>query len=243
VTKGCDISSHQGVVNFDVLKGEVSFVIAKATEGTGFTDPTFATNWREAARVGVVRGAYHYARPDLGTTPQDEAAFFLRTVGRLGSSDLLALDFEVAWKGDGVGWCKAFLDYVRRQTGVAALIFLNLALVRAKDWSPVVDAGYPLWLADYDGQPEVVPSTPWPTVAIKQWTSSGVLAAIPGHLVDLDESIGGLEMTDEELWAALQRLYPGKLEELVKPTVRVMVEQDPETQAAVVDAVDHKLAQ
>src|SRR5947209_2616222 len=130
MTKGCDISSYQGTVDFDVLKGEVSFVIAKATEGTGYKDPTFDRNWREAKRVGLVRGAYHYAHPDLGTNADDEAAYFLSKVGPVVQNDLLALDYEVNWSGDVVGWCKAFLDHVRQTTGVTPLIYLNLSLVR-----------------------------------------------------------------------------------------------------------------
>jgi lysozyme len=241
VSKGCDISSFQGAVDFDVLRGEVSFVIAKATEGTGYTDPTFDRNWSEAKRVGLGRGAYHFARPDLRTTAQAEAEYFLTNVGPLGPNDQLALDYEVDWNGNVVGWCKQFLDHVRQMTGVTPLIYLNLSLVRGHDWSPVIDAKYPLWLALYDGDPERVPPTPWPTIAMKQWTSSGTLAGVPAPKVDLDTSLGGNDMTDEELWAALQRLYPGKVEELVKPTVRVMVKLDPETKAAVVLAVDQKL--
>jgi GH25 family lysozyme M1 (1,4-beta-N-acetylmuramidase) len=190
--KGCDIASYQGTVDFDLLKTEVAFVIAKSSEGTGYRDPTFPRNWSEAKRVGLVRGAYHFARPDLGTDAQDEAAYFLSSINPVDPGDLLALDYEVQWDGDVVGWCHSFLNLVRQMTGNTPLIYLNLSLVRGHDWTPVISDGYPLWLAAYDGQPDVVPATPWPSLAIKQWSSSGTLAGVPGR-VDLNTAFGGGE--------------------------------------------------
>jgi hypothetical protein len=69
--------------------------------------------------------------------------------------------------------------------------------------------------------------------------SAVVPTTCPGTL-DVARIVSG-DMTDDELFAAFQRIYPGKVEELVKPSVRVMVEQDPETRAAIVDAVKEKL--
>jgi GH25 family lysozyme M1 (1,4-beta-N-acetylmuramidase) len=204
--KGCDIASYQGTVNFDVLRTEVAFVIAKSTEGTGYKDPTFPRNWAESKRVGLTRGAYHFARPDLGTNAQDEAAYFLSALGPVDPGDLLALDYEVQWAGDVVGWCKAWLDLVYQMTGIKAFIYLNLSLVRNHNWAQVIAAGYPLWLASYDGQPDAVPSTPWPSVAIKQWTSSGTLQAVHGN-VDLNTAFGGGDMTEAEVLAIIEKNY------------------------------------
>ena len=36
------------------------FGFAKASEGTGFTDSSFAHNWPAMRAAGVVRGAYHF---------------------------------------------------------------------------------------------------------------------------------------------------------------------------------------
>jgi lysozyme len=234
--KGCDVSSYQGSIDFDALKAAVGFIIAKATEGSGFIDAQFARNWSEAKRVGIRRAAYHFARPDLGNAAQDEARWFLSQLGPLDAGDRLALDYEVDWDGDVVGWCKTWLDLVRSVTGITPYIYLNLYLVSVYDWGAIEQpGGYPLWLADYDGLPDAVIETPWPRVAIKQWTSAGTLPGING-LVDLNSSAWeGADMTDDELRAALKRVYagPDSLEEWVKADVRVMVEQDPETQAAI----------
>lgn len=62
---GIDISHHNGVVNFDVVKAhspKVVFIAAKASEGASFKDPQFTHNWAEMKRIGVCRMAYHYMR-------------------------------------------------------------------------------------------------------------------------------------------------------------------------------------
>jgi len=206
--KGCDIASYQGTVDFDQLKGAVSFVIAKSSEGTGYRDPTFRRNWSEARSVGLTRGAYHFARPDLGTDAQDEAAYFLSSVEPIDPGDLLALDYEVQWGGDVVGWCHSFLNLVHEMTGIKPYIYLNLSTVRGHDWSPVINDGYPLWLALYDNDPDSVPSTPWPAVAMKQWTSDGKLPGVPAQRVDLNTAFGGGEDLDEEhVLAIIEKNY------------------------------------
>jgi len=211
VGRGCDIASYQGTVNFDLLRTAVSFVISKATEGTGYKDPTFDRNWAEAKRVGLVRGAYHFARPDLGLNAQDEAAYFLSHIGPVNPSDLLALDYEVNWGGNVVGWCEAWLNLVHQMTGIKPYIYINLSTVRNYNWASIIAAGYPLWLALYDNQPETVPSTPWPSVAIKQWTSGGKLAGVPAQRVDLNTAFGGeAPVTDQEFVEKYNRLIkPG----------------------------------
>src|ERR1039458_9934968 len=65
---GIDVSTSQGSINWARVKGNgITFAWAKATEGVGFTDGTFAVNEANAKAAGVLIGAYHYARFDLNT--------------------------------------------------------------------------------------------------------------------------------------------------------------------------------
>lgn len=102
--KGEDISSFQGG-NFD-LSGQ-DFGICKATEGTGWTDPTFAHNWARMKDQGVLRGAYHFGHPseDAG----DQARHFLSVVkpDGFGQDAVLVLDHEVT-DGMNAAHCAAF---------------------------------------------------------------------------------------------------------------------------------------
>lgn len=129
---GVDVSKWQGVVNWPaVAKAGIVFAFDKATEGglvpgtsdalaikTGGLDADFRTNWKGMKAAGLVRGAYHFARPDLGNPPAREAAWFLSVVGPLAVGDLLALDFEPLPAGQWVSWIKDWLAYVHQHTGV-----------------------------------------------------------------------------------------------------------------------------
>jgi GH25 family lysozyme M1 (1,4-beta-N-acetylmuramidase) len=68
----------------------------KATEGTGFHDPSFPGWWREAGRLGLHRIAYLFAH--FHETGHADAAFFLRYVfghGVRRFHDLPVIDLEV----------------------------------------------------------------------------------------------------------------------------------------------------
>src|SRR3954453_10276082 len=58
--RGIDVSHHQGQIDWSAVKASgIQFAYIKATEGTEFTDATFAENWRNSNTAGIVRGAYH----------------------------------------------------------------------------------------------------------------------------------------------------------------------------------------
>jgi len=82
---GLDVSHWQGDINWTkVALNDYIFTFAKGTEGVGWTDVNFFTNINEGTEAGVVMGIYHFARPDLGNTGQEEAEYFLSVVGDYG---------------------------------------------------------------------------------------------------------------------------------------------------------------
>ena len=96
VVSGIDVSSHQGIVNWDaVLKTGRSFAFVRATLGTHSADSQFAGNWARVSAAGLTRGAYHFFWPLASATEQ--ADHFIETVGNLLPGDLPpALDLEEA---------------------------------------------------------------------------------------------------------------------------------------------------
>lgn len=59
--RGLDISHHQGKIDWEALRAEkLHFIYIKATEGGDHKDRRFKTNWEHAARIGLLRGAYHF---------------------------------------------------------------------------------------------------------------------------------------------------------------------------------------
>lgn len=179
---GNDIASYQGDVNYDVYKNNTNFVIPKTTEGVGFTDPKFKRNQSEARRVGLLLGYYHFARPDIGNSPEAEADFFLSVIGQLREGEVLALDYEPATQVQAhVDWCRKWLDRVFSRTGVRPLIYLNQSQLRKFNWKAVVDGGYGLWVAAYTPEGEFITGN-WPFAAMQQWTSSQKVPGIVGNV-------------------------------------------------------------
>lgn len=174
---------------------EGDFILVKATEGTGYVDPTCDAKYQMNKNAGKCLGVYHYARPDLGTTAKDEAKFFVDNIkGYIGEA-ILVLDWESANKWD-VNWAKEWLDEVLRLTGVKPLIYMSSSVTFAYDWSSVVSGDYGLWVANYgnnDGSNHGCPDVGyWGVVAMHQYTSNPL---------DKDEFFG-----DVKAWNA----YAGK---------------------------------
>lgn len=134
---GSDVSKWQGIIQWDAWRQGQDFALIKATEGSlapGTSDsiaiaefgldPQFRRNWAEAKRVGLIRGAYHFARPDLNNAPDWEAAWYLWVVRSAGleSGDLLMLDAECQG-GNWNAWMREFLAYVHAQTSTWALFY------------------------------------------------------------------------------------------------------------------------
>jgi len=183
--KGVDISSYQGLVDFHSLKDNLDFVIIRSTYGNGYKDAFFERNRDGARAVGLATGFYHFAYPQYNA-PEAEASWFTRTVS-CKPGEILILDFEEPY-GNPVDWCKRFLDVVSSNMGFKPLVYLNLSIINAHDWSPVINAGYGLWLAHYDGNPNQVDNTPWPVVAMKQFSDNGNIAGLTP--VDMDSFYG-----------------------------------------------------
>lgn len=185
---GNDISQFQNQIDWDKYKNNSNFVIIRSTFGNGYYDQWFARNRDEARRVGLPVGFYHYCYPQLNSA-KAEAEWFCKALYDLKEGETLYLDFEENYTGDAVAWCKEFLDYVSSNfNGMKPMIYLNQALVKKYDWSPVVNAGYGLWLASYqeDGVGEI---GKWKFMAMQQTSSSQIVTGIQGN-VDRDVFFG-----------------------------------------------------
>jgi lysozyme len=68
---GVDVSSYQGNVNWGaVRRAGITFAIAKATEGTGYTDRYINSNIAGMKANGIVPGAYHFGHPGIDAVAQ-----------------------------------------------------------------------------------------------------------------------------------------------------------------------------
>jgi GH25 family lysozyme M1 (1,4-beta-N-acetylmuramidase) len=187
--KGIDISHWQGQPDFDKVKDQINFVIIKATEGVGYTDPELTRNQSEIRRVGLGLGYYHFARPEYNSA-EAEADYFTSKIN-IQEGEVVVLDYESNWTGDPVKWSLAFLKRVEENlNGIKPFIYMNKGLKKRHDWSSVVLGGYGLWLADYEGSGT---STPWAFTAITQTSDSGKIDGVPSNTVDLDVFYGDIK--------------------------------------------------
>lgn len=203
IIKGIDVHGERGDVDWArVLADGHRFAFVKATEGLDFRDPLFSRGRWEAMRdAGVIRGAYHYARPQPGRSGRDEAEFFLSVVESVGgrrSGDLpLVLDIE--WPRCRLGareirtWCGDFCTTVRRATGREAITYTgNFWRDRVGGLGPPRN-GAVLWLPVYgpnDGRTRVDPTPFIPRGAFRlrlhQWTDRGRVAGVQHQPVDMN---------------------------------------------------------
>lgn len=176
--KGLDLSTWQSVGTGD---GDYDFIICKATEGVGYTDPKCDQHYQRAKSQGKLLGVYHFARPGYND-PISEADWFVHEIqGYIGEA-VLVLDWEVeaVWN---VGWAKQWLDRVYEKTGVKPMIYMSGSVVNSYDWSSVVAGDYGLWIAYWpneyqygqgwptDPSQMTYPIGKWPFWAIWQFSS------------------------------------------------------------------------
>jgi lysozyme len=80
---GLDVSEYQGKISWidvDTVENKypVHFVFIRATVGIDRLDKQFDENWLGAKKSNLIRGAYHYYRPNENSLEQ--AALFIKTV-------------------------------------------------------------------------------------------------------------------------------------------------------------------
>jgi GH25 family lysozyme M1 (1,4-beta-N-acetylmuramidase) len=185
-----DVSNFQPTVDFAQVKA-AGFDAAwiKASEGTTYTDPSLVAHSQDAARAGVLAGYYHFCRPDLGTSPEDEADHFYKVVGDVPPGTLLAPDIEVG-SGDLSEWALRFCARAKANFTMPRLrIYTGGWFSRDKLTDKALSAEL-LWDSSYTG---MWPQTfaPWPFIDMWQYTDH---AWVPGvGSVDASLYLGSLE--------------------------------------------------
>jgi GH25 family lysozyme M1 (1,4-beta-N-acetylmuramidase) len=185
VVYGVDVSGYQGSsLNGGSVKaaGRV-FGFAKATEGTGFIDSSFAHNWPAMRAAGVLRGAYHFFRPSVDGAAQ--ADYFVNQIvarGGLQAGDLPPVaDVEVSDNQSAsvvVSRLRAFLQRVQARTGRTPLIYTANFF-----WGDYLGnpnfSGYPLWVANYGPSCPYLPNA-WANWKFWQYSDNAKVNGIPG---------------------------------------------------------------
>ncbi len=198
--EGIDISTYQGTIDYAKVKAAGKrFVVAKTSEGIGFTDPKWQLNKANAMAAGLAVTGYHFARPDGNPTKAvAEADWFVSQLALQPGMLVPALDLEVAGTLSVAAlqaWVGAWLGEVYAKTGVRPMIYTSPSFwsTHLGNTSMFADQGYKiLWVAHWFVSSPTVPGNNW---GGKGWTfwqydDCGSVPGITSGCVDLDRYHG-----------------------------------------------------
>ena len=192
---GIDVSRYQGSINWtSVRNAGIQFAFIKATEGTTYKDANFGSNYTNAYYAGVIRGAYHFARPNISSGATQ--ANFLASSGGAWSADSRTLPAALDLEGNPYSggycyglstsgmrsWIQDFLNTYRSRTSRYAVIYTTTSWWNqcTGSWTSPW-ANHPLWLARWSTSPGTLPAGA-PFWSFWQYTSSGSVSGISGNV-------------------------------------------------------------
>lgn len=152
---GIDVSEFQGKVDWEEVeildeKYPVHFVFIRATAGNNRVDRQFRKNWEGAKENKIMRGAYHYYRPNENSIEQ--ADLFIKTV-KLQKGDLPpVLDIEKLPKNQSLDSLKVglkrWLTKVEKHYQVRPIIYSGERYY--SDFLKEEFGEYLFWIANYN---------------------------------------------------------------------------------------------
>lgn len=181
---GVDVSSYQPTIDWPtVAKCGRAFAVVKATEGQGYINPQFTSQWDGAAAAGLAVGAYHFV---AWTDPILEADYFYDHVSSyLQKGSYLAVDVErgaYPVPSNANAWLDQFLGQLESIAGFEPLLYSSPSFLAEND---IRQGSNGLWLANWTWEPPTAPA-PWPFWAIWQNAAS---QAIPGIATPCDSDV------------------------------------------------------
>ena len=183
--KGVDVSYHRGYINWKKAKADgVKFAILR--EGYRKTiDSQFLNNVKNASANDIFIMVYHFIYTD-GATPKQNAESTVANMKRAGldhTKVFVWADLEYdTWNKNGekctrdkcTKYTQQYLDALK-SLGVTKMgIYLNQDYYKNYYTAEILKK-YPLWLADYEGEPN------YPCV-IHQYSSKGSVDGISGNV-------------------------------------------------------------
>lgn len=178
--RGIDVSHYQNQINWDAVADDkdVNYVYIKATENVGLVDNLFVRNLKEARRVGIPVGCYHFFSPTAAPTAQLKN--LTSVVPNLKDHDLVPMvDVEVRGKAapaDMRNRLRQFLRGIEDYYGVKPIIYTGQNFYNKYLAGYFED--YLFMIAKYsDGVPQLNGN---PKFALWQFSASGRIKGIRG---------------------------------------------------------------
>lgn len=197
---GIDVSHYQGSINWSSVKSAgIQFAYIKATESTTYKDPTFNANYLNAYNAKVIRGAYHFARPDLSSGAAQ--ATYFATHGGAWSADNLTLPGMLDLEGGCYGksasamqsWILDFYNTYKSRTSRDIVIYTSASWWNSctGGWSGMYSRS-PLNVAHWTSAASPTIPSGFPFWTFWQYSDSGSVSGISGA-VDRDRFSAGTD--------------------------------------------------
>ena len=197
----CDVSKHQGVINWDKLAPKLDFVVIKASgKYANGADPYYASNVAGAVSHGVPFHVFHFLYCLTEAQAKRDAALFYNTVKSQGHMPLFwVLDCEKGW---GIPRTKAktiaetFEEELRRLAGKSIRVALYIGHDKYKEYAMNYSRYAYIWIPRYGRNDGTVESSIFPDHPCDLWqfTSRGKAPGINTN-VDLDILTGTKPMS------------------------------------------------
>ncbi|MDG9719703.1 lysozyme [Streptomyces sp. DH24] len=193
--QGIDVSHWQGAINWtSVRNAGIQFAWIKATEGTSYKDDRFNTNYTNAYYAGVIRGAYHFARPNLSSGAV-QANYFASNGGAWSRDNLTlpgVLDIEHNPYGAmcyGLSttqmrsWINDFYNTYKSRTSRDVVIYTTAGWWNTctGNWTGMGDKS-PLWAAHWTTNHSPTIPNGFPYWTVWQYTSTGSVSGVSGNV-------------------------------------------------------------
>jgi len=188
-----DISHYDGPVS---MAGQ-PLVIAKATQGTSYTDPTYAGHKASAAQAGVPFGAYHWV------DTSDLAAQARHAHDVIGSVPTM---WDAEADGATVARLLELTSRFRALGGVVHLVYLPhwwWQHIGSPDLRPVAGAGLALVSSNYTSYSDTGPG----------WTAYGGVAPAAWQYTSTPHDINAYRGTVAQLWTLMTGVHQAEGED------------------------------
>ena len=206
--QGIDVSSYQHAHGASIDWTQVAaagykFAFIKATEGSYYPNPYYATDEADAKAAGLIVAPIHFAIPNY-SGGAFQAGYALDHSGQLADGHTLPLILDAENdpygnmpppQGDGtndcygmtpaqlVAWISAFVAETHRRTGRAPAIYTTAAWWTTCTGDSKAFAADPLWIASLTSSPSLPGA--WHSWTYWQYSSS---ATVPGITTSTDVS-------------------------------------------------------
>lgn len=198
--RGVDVSEYQGHIDWQVIEQQdIAFAFIKASEGSGYTDPFFSTNWAEIESTSILYGAYHFFSFDSPALTQAEN--FLSTVGNRRGMLPPVVDIELYGEHKRVHPApeavrtelSVLLDALENYYGAKPIIYATQQSYKLYIDGKYTD--YPIWIRDIYFTPNLPSGRAWD---FWQYTDKGKLDGYSGAEQYIDINVFRGSLTDLE---------------------------------------------